>query len=53
MNLGHSNKMGFRNIAKSGDEDRVFGNPTIRNDKLKPMRKSIADPNVKKYFFQF
>lgn len=30
--LGKSIKHGFRNIVKPGDELRVFGTPTIRND---------------------
>lgn len=43
--LGKSTKFGTRNLTKSGDEDRVFGTPTIRTDILKPIKKSVADPN--------
>ena len=46
-NLGKSNKHGFRNIVKEGDDNRVFGVPTIRYDIKKPERQSVADPNVK------
>jgi len=34
-NLGKSNIIGNRNIVKDGDEKRIFGLSTIRND-LKP-----------------
>jgi len=44
--LGKTNKFGFRNITKPGDENRVFGTPTIRDDMPKKNFKSIADPNV-------
>lgn len=30
--LGHTNRFGFRNVVKEGDENRVFGVPTIRSD---------------------
>jgi len=30
--LGKTNKYGYRNVTKSGDENRVFGVPTIRSD---------------------
>ncbi|KAL4491814.1 hypothetical protein ABPG72_006069 [Tetrahymena utriculariae] len=43
--LGKTNRFGFRNVTKEGDENRVFGVPTIRNDIMKPQMKSIADPN--------
>jgi EF-hand domain-containing family member B len=45
-NLGKTNKYGFRNITKEGDENRVFGVPTIRYDIPKPIQQSVADPNV-------
>jgi len=44
--LGKSTRHGFKNTPKAGDEDRIFGIPTIRTDVLKPTLKSIADPNV-------
>lgn len=44
--LGKSNRHGFRNIVKEGDENRMFGVPTIRYDIKKPARVSVADPNV-------
>ncbi|CAG9310738.1 unnamed protein product [Blepharisma stoltei] len=43
--LGKTNRFGFRNIVKEGDEDRQFGVPTIRNDIPKKAFKSVADPN--------
>ena len=45
-NLGKTNKFGFRNIPHEGDENRVFGVPTIRYDVPKPKQQSVADPNV-------
>lgn len=50
--LGRTNKYGFRNITKEGDENRVFGVPTIRYDIPKPARQSVADPNVFKNLFR-
>lgn len=44
--LGRTNKYGFRNITKEGDENRLFGVPTIRYDIPKPKMQSVADPNV-------
>lgn len=44
-NLGKTNKYGFRNVTKEGDENRVFGVPTIRYDIPKPAQQSVADPN--------
>ncbi len=46
IGLGKSTKFGTRNLTKLGDEDRVFGTPTIRTDIIKPIKKSVADPNV-------
>ncbi|CAG9329019.1 unnamed protein product [Blepharisma stoltei] len=43
--LGRTNRLGFRNTVKDGDEDRQFGVPTIRNDIPKKSFKSVADPN--------
>jgi hypothetical protein len=43
--LGHTNKFGFRNTTKEGDQNRVFGTPTIRDDITRKTQKSIADPN--------
>lgn len=34
--LGKSNRHGFRNIVKEGDDQRLFGVPTIRYDIKKP-----------------
>jgi hypothetical protein len=42
-NLGKSNRYGYRNMPKVGDETRVFGLPTIRSDVQKPKMRSIAD----------
>ena len=50
--LGRTNKYGFRNITKEGDENRVFGVPTIRYDIPKPARQSVADQNVFKNLFR-
>jgi len=47
--LGKSTKFGTRNITKQGDEERIFGTPTIRTDVIKPIKKSVADPNVDNY----
>lgn len=44
--LGVTNKYGFRNIVKEGDENRVFGVSTIRYDIPKPKLQSVADPIV-------
>lgn len=44
--LGRCSKIGSRNIPKEGDENRLFGVPTIRYDIKKPERQSVADPNV-------
>lgn len=41
--LGRTNKFGFRNVPRPGDEDRVFGVPTIRKDINKKELKSVAD----------
>lgn len=43
--LGTTNRHGFRNIPHEGDENRVFGVPTIRYDVPKPKQQSVADPN--------
>lgn len=37
-------RFGFRNTTKLGDEGRVFGVATIRNDIIKKGMKSVADP---------
>lgn len=42
--LGKTNTFGFRNNPKNGDENRIFGVPTIRDDIKKSSLKSIADP---------
>lgn len=31
-------------MTKKGDENRLFGTPTIRTDINKPEMKSVADP---------
>lgn len=43
--LGRTNRYGFRNVVKEGDESRQFGVPTIRSDIEKKDFKSVADPN--------
>lgn len=40
--LGRATKFGFRNETRKGDENRVFGVPTIRDDIMAPARPSIA-----------
>ena len=47
--LGRCSKIGSRNIPKQGDENRLFGVPSIRYDIQKPERQSVADPNVQSY----
>ena len=42
-NLGITNRHGFRNVTKPGDEHRVFGTPSIRHDVPKRAQKSVAD----------
>ena len=42
-NLGVTNRHGFRNVPKPGDEHRVFGTPSIRADVPKRAQKSVAD----------
>jgi len=42
--LGRSLRSGFKNEVKPGDEGRVFGVPTIRDDIKKKQLKSVADP---------
>lgn len=49
--LGRATRYGYKNESKPGDEGRVFGVPTIRNDIQKPSMRSIADPNVRKISF--
>lgn len=44
--LGRATRHGYKNQTKTGDESRVFGVPTIRNDINKPGLKSVADSNV-------
>lgn len=41
--LGRSTRFGFRNQTKPGDDDRVFGVPSIRADYPKKTLKSVAD----------
>ena len=43
--LGRSVQFGYRNTPHCGDEDRIFGVPTIRSDIECPNNRSIADPN--------
>lgn len=47
--LGKSNRLGYRNITHTGDENRSFGLPTIRDDVKKPQLKSVADHFVRGY----
>ncbi len=42
--LGKATKNGWKNMPKSGDENRVFGVPTIRTDIKRNGVKSVADP---------
>ena len=42
--LGRSLRHGYRNVTLPGDEERTFGVPTIRRDRVKPDRRSLADP---------
>ena len=42
QNLGRATKFGFRNETRPGDENRVFGVPTIRSDIQAPAKPSIA-----------
>lgn len=42
--LGKATKYGFRNTPKQGDQNRVFGVPTVRTDIEKKGMKSVADP---------
>jgi hypothetical protein len=42
--LGRSLRHGFKNEVKPGDEGRIFGVPTIRDDIKKTALKSVADP---------
>ena len=44
--LGTTNRYGYRNLTRKGDENRIFGVPTIRNDIVKTSMRSVADPNV-------
>ena len=44
--LGRATKHGFRNIPKSGDEDRYFGTPSVREDIKAPKRRSLATTQV-------
>jgi hypothetical protein len=43
--------MGYRNVTKDGDEDRVFGVPVHRND-LNKKTISLADPTVALFKFR-
>lgn len=51
--LGRTNRYGFRNTTREGDENRVFGVPTIRSDIRKSNMKSIADPTVRRQPLSF
>jgi len=46
LGLGHSIRIGNRNIPRRGDEYRAFGVPTIRNDIDRPRQRSVADYRV-------
>jgi hypothetical protein len=41
--LGKATRFGFRNSTQPGDETRVFGTPTIRDDIYAPKQVSIAN----------
>ena len=49
-NLGRATKFGFRNQTRRGEENRVFGVPTIRDDIKMPDSQSVACTQVKFYF---
>lgn len=53
--LGRSTKIGRRNLPHEGDEDRIFGAPSIRHDIGKPKQISVANTNVRHHsmFFNF
>lgn len=40
--LGRATKFGFRNKTRNGDENRIFGTPSIRDDIGKPKQISVA-----------
>ena len=40
--LGHATRFGFRNKVQPGDENRVFGTPSIREDVSMPKQISVA-----------
>ena len=42
--LGRCNKLNCTNVPKEGDEDRIFGVPSIRYDIKRPSQMSLADP---------
>lgn len=44
--LGKSNKIGSRNVTRQGDENRIFGVPSIRTDVVKPKNLSVANSMV-------
>ncbi len=44
-NLGRSVQFGYRTQPHPGDENRVFGVPTIRSDIKQPNIIGLADPN--------
>ena len=44
MSYSFNIRFGFRNQTKEGDQTRVFGVATIRNDIEKKGMKSVADP---------
>lgn len=41
--LGRTQKYGFRNVPKKGEEGRVFGVPSVRLDVSKPANPSVAN----------
>jgi hypothetical protein len=43
--LGKATRHGWKNAPKEGDENRLFGIPTIRYDIPKPKQQSMGDPN--------
>eukprot|EP00201_Polytomella_parva_P013293 CAMPEP_0175053804 /NCGR_PEP_ID=MMETSP0052_2-20121109/9138_1 /TAXON_ID=51329 ORGANISM="Polytomella parva, Strain SAG 63-3" /NCGR_SAMPLE_ID=MMETSP0052_2 /ASSEMBLY_ACC=CAM_ASM_000194 /LENGTH=474 /DNA_ID=CAMNT_0016318399 /DNA_START=71 /DNA_END=1491 /DNA_ORIENTATION=+ len=42
-NLGKSLREGFRNMPRVGDENHIFGTPSIRTDLSLPRRRGVAD----------
>ena len=44
--LGRTTRFGFRNQTLPGDDNRVFGTPSIRDDFSRPKLVSVSNTNV-------